>query len=160
MLKAYTECFECAFSFIALSEGYDSGEIKGHIYSDFEPLLKWCKNHDIKVYIYSSGSIKAQKLLFQHTLAGDLTPYILSYFDTTSGGKKEAQSYRNIASAIGLNVRDMVFVSDTEAELVAARDAGIGHAVMSVRPGNTILSERSNAFPKIYSLLQLCGSFN
>lgn len=61
---------------------------------------------------------------------------------------------------MAVKTEDIVFVSDAEAELVAARDAGIGHTVMSIRPGNTPLSDVGKSFPKVYSLLQLCGSFD
>eukprot|EP00591_Stephanopyxis_turris_P003726 CAMPEP_0195524644 /NCGR_PEP_ID=MMETSP0794_2-20130614/24565_1 /TAXON_ID=515487 /ORGANISM="Stephanopyxis turris, Strain CCMP 815" /LENGTH=205 /DNA_ID=CAMNT_0040654899 /DNA_START=74 /DNA_END=687 /DNA_ORIENTATION=+ len=52
--------------------GYASGELKGHIYDDFKPMLDWCKSHGVSVNIYSSGSIGAQKLLFGSSTAGDL----------------------------------------------------------------------------------------
>jgi len=137
--------------------GYESGELKGHIYPDFKPMLEWCKVNGVQVSIYSSGSIKAQKLLFGHTSGGDLLPYLTSYFDTTSGGKKEAASYKNIANSMGVSPSEIVFVSDAEAELVAAREAGIGHPVMSIRPGNAVLTGVGKTFPKIFSLMQLCG---
>ena len=140
--------------------GYASGELKGHIYDDFKPMLDWMKNHDVSVNIYSSGSIGAQKLLFGHSTAGDLCSYFNSHFDTTSGGKKEAQSYKNIAEALDLDPKDICFVSDAEAELVAAREAGIGFPVMSVRPGNKPLTDVGKEFPIVYSLLQICGSGN
>jgi len=138
--------------------GYASGELKGHIYDDFKPMLDWCKSQGVSVSIYSSGSISAQKLLFGNSEAGDLCEYFTSHFDTTSGGKKEAESYRNIAKALGLEPKDICFVSDAEAELVAAREAGIGFPVMSVRAGNKPLTDVGREFPIIYSLLQICGS--
>uniref|UniRef100_A0A6U3Y0D7 Enolase-phosphatase E1 n=1 Tax=Ditylum brightwellii TaxID=49249 RepID=A0A6U3Y0D7_9STRA len=138
--------------------GYASGELKGHIYDDFKPLLEWCKAHDVKVCIYSSGSIGAQKLLFGHSDAGDLCDYFTSHYDTTSGGKKESKSYETIAKDIGLDVKEICFVSDAEEELVAAREAGIGYVVMSVRAGNKPLTGVGREFPIVYSLLQLCGS--
>mmetsp|Transcript_17168 Transcript_17168/g.19855 ORF Transcript_17168/g.19855 Transcript_17168/m.19855 type:complete len:338 (+) Transcript_17168:51-1064(+) len=138
--------------------GYSSKELKGHTYEDFLPMLQWCQNQKISVNIYSSGSINAQKLLFAHTEAGDLCSYFDHHFDTTSGGKKESKSYENIAKDLGISVKEMCFVSDAEAELVAAREAGVGFVVMSVRPGNAPLTDVGKEFPIIYSLLQLCGS--
>lgn len=134
------------------------GELKGHVYDDFVFLLKWCEAHDISVNIYSSGSIQAQKLLFSHSTAGDLTKYINHYFDTTSGSKKMAASYTNIAQSLGVSPSKVCFVSDAEAELVAAKAAGIGHVVMSIRPGNVPLTSVGKAFPAVHSLLQLCGT--
>jgi len=138
--------------------GYANGELLGHIYDDFKPMLDWCKSQGVSVNIYSSGSIGAQQLLFGHSIAGDLCSHFNSHFDTTSGGKKEAQSYRNIASDLGLEPKDICFVSDAELELVAAREAGVGFPVMSVRPGNAPLTSVGHEFPIILSLLQICGS--
>lgn len=140
--------------------GYDLGEIQGHVYPDFLPLLQWLKaNGNVKVYIYSSGSVQAQKLLFGHSLAGDLLPWILGHFDIlTAGPKKEAKSYQNIASALGTDVSNIVFVSDSIGELEAATAAGIGAAVMSIRPGNAPLTATElQTYPTVHSLLQLCG---
>ena len=139
--------------------GYASGELKGHVYSDFPFMLDWMKANDVKVNIYSSGSIGAQKLLFGNSVNGDLCPYFHQHFDiTTSGGKKEHTSYTNIAKDLNVEPSQICFVSDAEAELVAAREAGIGYVVMSVRPGNAPLTSVGKEFPIIYSLLQLCGS--
>lgn len=139
--------------------GYASGELVGHIYSDFVPMLDWCKANDVKVCIYSSGSIAAQKLLFKHTEKGDITEYFGNrHFDTTSGSKKEPASYQNISSALGVKPEEVIFVSDLEAEVYAARDAGM-RAVVSVRPGNAPLSADTKVeFPILRSLLQLCGT--
>lgn len=138
--------------------GYDSGELKGHVYEDFKPMLDWCSSQGVSVNIYSSGSIGAQKLLFGCSKEGNLCSYFNSHFDTTSGGKKESQSYKNIAKDLGVEPKDICFVSDAEEELVAAREAGIGFPVMSVRPGNKPLSDIGREFPLIFSLLQICGS--
>ena len=138
--------------------GYASGELKGHVYDDFKPMLDWCKSQGVSVSIYSSGSIGAQKLLFGHSIAGDLCSCFSSHFDTTSGAKKEANSYENIAKDVGLDPGEICFVSDAEAELVAAREAGVGFPVMSVRSGNKPLTDVGREFPIVYSLLQLCGS--
>ena len=138
--------------------GYDSGELVGHLYSDFMPLLRWCKSNDVRVCIFSSGSIAAQKLLFGHTSQGDVTGYFDAHFDTTSGSKKESASYRNIAERLNAKPEDVVFVSDIEAEVRAATDAGM-KAVVAVRPGNARLSEDAKReFPVVRSLLQMCGA--
>jgi methylthioribulose 1-phosphate dehydratase/enolase-phosphatase E1 len=139
--------------------GYDEGELKGHVYTDMKPMLEWMKMNHIPVYIYSSGSVKAQKLLFGHSTEGDLLPLLAGHFDIPSaGGKKESTSYQKIANQLGLQPSEIVFVSDAEDELVAAHQAGIGKAVMSVRPGNVPMTAVGRGFPAIYSLLQLCGA--
>jgi methylthioribulose 1-phosphate dehydratase / enolase-phosphatase E1 len=141
--------------------GYASGELQGHVYSDFATALEWFKAHDsVKVCIYSSGSIKAQKLLFASSISGDLLPMISDHFDIPSAGpKKEAASYAKIASLLQVNVNEIVFVSDAIGELDAASAAGIGAVVMSVRPGNAPLTKVDKGkYPCIFSLLQLCGA--
>ncbi|GAX16575.1 methylthioribulose-1-phosphate dehydratase [Fistulifera solaris] len=139
--------------------GYDEGELQGHVYADMKPMLEWMQGNHIPVYIYSSGSVKAQKLLFGHSTQGDLLPLLAGHFDIPSaGGKKESTSYQTIATQLGLQPSEIVFVSDAEDELVAARQAGIGKAVMSVRPGNVPMTAVGKGFPAIYSLLQLCGA--
>ena len=132
-------------------------QLKGHVYSDFVPFLTWCEKCNISVNIYSSGSIHAQKLLFTHSQNGNLCSYFHQHFDTTSGNKKESSSYTTIAKALDVDIKELCFVSDAEAELVAARAGGVGFVVMSVRPGNVPLTDTGHEFPIIYSLLQLCG---
>jgi 2,3-diketo-5-methylthio-1-phosphopentane phosphatase len=138
--------------------GYASGELVGHVYSDFVPMLNWCDDNGVKVCIYSSGSVAAQRLLFGHTTAGDLTPRIGGHFDTTSGSKRDSESYAAIARALGVATGDVVFVSDSEAEIFAAHRAGM-RAVAAARPGNAPLSpDTKGKFPVVRSLLQLCGA--
>lgn len=138
--------------------GYEKGELKGHIYSDFPHMLKWMNDYNVKICIYSSGSIEAQKLLFSHSTHGDLCPIFHRHFDiSTSGSKLKPVSYLNITRDLNAHPSQICFVSDCEAELVAARMAGIGHTVMSIRAGNARLTSRGREFPIIFSLMQLCG---
>ena len=88
----------------------------------------------MKLYVYSSGSIAAQKQIFGHTAFGDLTPLFSGYFDTTTGPKKEPESYRKIAAAIGEPADRLLFLSDSGDEIVAARAAGWA-TVQLRRPG-------------------------
>jgi len=141
-------------------KGYENGDLKGHIFPDFVPMLEWMKSNGVKVHVYSSGSIQAQKLLFGYSSHGDLTSFFKTHFDiTTSGNKKQAASYEKIAESLGVPLSDIVFCSDSEAELRAAQSAGIGHPIMTIRPGNAPITKGPGGgnFPQIYSLLQLCG---
>lgn len=106
------------------AEGYASGALTGHIYDDAAAALRRWHDAGIALYVYSSGSVAAQKLLFGHTAQGDLTGLFSSYFDTAVGGKREAVSYRMIAEAIGLPAGEILFLSDVAEELAAAQDAG------------------------------------
>ena len=105
--------------------GYRDGGLFGHLYPDAVAALRRWHEQGIALYVYSSGSIHAQKLLFGHTVEGDLTPLFKGYFDTTTGGKQDAESYRRIVAAIGLPTAEILFLSDIEAELDAARAAGM-----------------------------------
>ncbi len=104
--------------------GYEQGDLHGHIYPDAVVNLKAWHEQGIALYVYSSGSVLAQKLLFGHTEAGDLTPLFSGYFDTNIGGKKEKASYRKIADSIGLPPHAILFLSDIKEELDAAKAAG------------------------------------
>ena len=114
-------------------DGYAGGEFKGHVYPEVaENLQKW-KKQGIHLYVYSSGSVAAQKLLFGHSEAGDLTPLFSGYFDTEIGGKREVDSYRRIAEAIGMPPDQILFLSDIVQELDAAATAGL-QTIQLVRP--------------------------
>jgi enolase-phosphatase E1 len=106
-------------------DGYKKSDFKGHMYEDAVRHLKQWKQAGIRLYVFSSGSVQAQKLLFAHTEYGDLTPLFSGYFDTTIGNKREADSYRKIAAAIGTPPGDILFLSDIRGELDAARTAGM-----------------------------------
>ena len=106
-------------------DGYKKGDFKGHMYEDaVRHLQKW-KQAGIRLYVFSSGSVQAQKLLFAHTVYGDLTPLFSGYFDTNIGSKREADSHRKIAAAIGASPADILFLSDIKEELDAASAAGM-----------------------------------
>ncbi|MCX5581055.1 acireductone synthase [Kaistia terrae] len=106
-------------------DGYRSGVLKGDIYPDVvEKLTAW-KADGLSLYVYSSGSVLAQKLIFGFTNAGDLTPLFSGYFDTAIGSKLEASSYIAIAAEIGFSPSEILFLSDNTKELDAARDAGM-----------------------------------
>ena len=115
--------------------GFDSGELVSHVFDDVpETLAQWADS-GLDVRIYSSGSIDAQKLFFSHTCAGDLTPHLRGHYDTTTGPKREAASYRAIAADMGMEPREILFISDVGEELDAARQAGMATA-LAIRPGN------------------------
>ena len=104
--------------------GYRNDDFQGHIYADAEQALRDWQASGLALYVYSSGSVQAQKLLFAHTGFGDLTPLFDGYFDTTVGGKQDTGSYRAIAAAIGVAPEEILFLSDIRAELDAAAAAG------------------------------------
>ena len=105
-------------------EGYRTKAYYSHVYDDAAAHIQEWHRRGVPLYIYSSGSIAAQKLLFAHTIVGDLTPCFSGYFDTTTGTKVEAASYSKIADALGIAPGELLFLSDHEGELAAAQQAG------------------------------------
>ena len=104
--------------------GYREGAFFGHVYPDAVRKLREWHEAGLALYIFSSGSVHAQRLLFGHTEQGDLTPLFSGYYDTRIGAKQEADAYRAIAADIGLPAKSILFLSDTLGELDAARSAG------------------------------------
>ena len=115
--------------------GFESGELVAHVYDDVPTALAAWADSGLDVRIYSSGSVEAQRLFFGHTGHGDLTRFLRGHYDTTTGPKRDPESYRRIAADIGLEPRQILFVSDVGAELDAARTAGMATAAAD-RPGN------------------------
>ena len=118
------------------AEGFARGQLHGHVYPDAAAGLRRWHGAGLRLYVYSSGSVEAQRTLFADSDQGDLTPLLSGHFDTTTGPKRERSSYAAIAHAIGLAPADVVFLSDVDAELDAARAAGM-QTVRLLRPGDT-----------------------
>jgi enolase-phosphatase E1 len=114
-------------------EGYAQGTLRGEVYPDVPAALERWTASGARVGIFSSGSVLAQTLLFRYSTAGDLTPLLRWHFDTAVGPKKDPASYGRIAGAVGVAPGAILFVSDTEMELDAARTAGLGTR-LCVRP--------------------------
>ena len=118
------------------AEGYAQTGLRGHVYPDAAAGLRRWHAAGLRLYVYSSGSIEAQRVLFANSVHGDLTPLFSGYFDTTTGPKRDAKSYAAIADAVELAPADVVFLSDVDAELDAARAAGL-QTVRLLRPADT-----------------------
>ena len=111
--------------------GYENQDFTGHLYADaYEYLQRW-QQQGLDLYVFSSGSVKAQKLLFGYSDFGDLTPLFSGYYDTHIGHKREASAYRNITEDIGLPAADILFLSDIVEELDAAREAGMATVLLA-----------------------------
>ena len=121
-------------------EGYRSGVIKGHVYDDVLPSFKDWKDKGLTLGIYSSGSVKAQHLIFEFSTAGNLRPYLSAHFDTKVGHKREVESYQNIAKELELEPYEILFLSDIKEELDAARNAGM-KTTQLVRDDEVVLGE-------------------
>ncbi|MEW6277730.1 MAG: acireductone synthase [Candidatus Eremiobacterota bacterium] len=116
-------------------DGYKDGALKGAVYPDVLPAFERWSRAGLKVAIYSSGSVRAQKLLFGFSAVGDLTRFLTDHFDTAVGPKREAESYRSIAGRMGLEGGEVLFATDLVAEAEAASQTGMGVVVMR-RPEN------------------------
>jgi enolase-phosphatase E1 len=116
-------------------QGYRTGALRSHVFPDVPPALKAWRDAGIRLRVFSSGSVRAQKLLFGHTDYGDLTPHFEGFHDTTTGPKRKPASYAAIAAAYGLPAGEILFLSDVREELDAAATAGMRTGLV-VRPGN------------------------
>jgi enolase-phosphatase E1 len=116
-------------------EGYRSGALKSEVFPDVPLALKRWHHAGLKIAIFSSGSVLAQKLLFAYTAEGSLTQLIDAYFDTTTGPKTTAESYLQISSELQINPEHILFISDVTPELEAATGARMQSA-LCIRPGN------------------------
>ncbi|XP_043254769.1 enolase-phosphatase E1-like [Colletes gigas] len=136
-------------------EAYNSGSVKAHVYEDVPKALESWTNDGRKVYVYSSGSVEAQKLLFGHSVHGDLLKYFSGYFDTEVGAKQESSSYKTISNKIGAEPSSIIFLTDTVKEAAAAKEAGLSTVIL-LREGNIALSDEERVpFTTIKSFLDL-----
>ena len=122
---------------------YETGKIKGEFFEDVQSALELWKKDGKLVYIYSSGSVQAQKLLFQYSTNGDMLSLIKGHFDTKIGYKKDKTSYIRIAEELDIKPKDILFLTDITAEADAAIAAGM-HAFILCRPGNKPIDNKSD----------------
>jgi enolase-phosphatase E1 len=122
------------------TQGYLNGSLKCPLFPDVAPVLRAFHRAALPIVIYSSGSVPAQQLLFQHTTDGDLRPLLSGYFDTVNAGPKtDSASYRKIAGTRQEDIAKWLFLSDNVNEVRAAKEAGM-QACVVVREGNSPLS--------------------
>ncbi len=106
--------------------GYENGDFTGHLYPDAYDFLQAQKQAGKSLYVYSSGSVKAQHLIFEFSDYGDVRPLFSDYFDTKVGAKQQQSSYENIIAELPFDAAEVLFLSDVVAELDAAKAAGLG----------------------------------
>jgi enolase-phosphatase E1 len=106
-------------------KGYKNSDFQGHVYADAYAALKKWHQQGVMLYVYSSGSVYAQKLLFGYSCFGDMTALFSGYFDTRIGAKQEVQSYNAIIESLAIPADQILFLSDIEKELDAAQTAGM-----------------------------------
>jgi len=134
-------------------QGYTQGDFTGHLYPDAHAGLQRWHAAGKQLHIFSSGSVKAQKLLYGYTDFGDLTPLFSGYFDATTGAKREPVAYARITAAIGLPAAEILFLSDVVEELDAAAEAGMQTCLL-VRGERPVGAERHTAVDN-FDLIEL-----
>ena len=134
--------------------GYEIGELEGEVYADVPPAFERWSGADVRIAIFSSGSVLAQKLLFAHSTAGDLSPYISAYFDTAIGAKGDAASYCRICEALDLPAPTRaLFISDVVRELDAARDSGL-RTLLCVRNASPIPEPNGHSIVESFDVIR------
>ena len=116
--------------------GYERGELRGHVYPDVPVAFAAWVAQGADIRIYSSGSVEAQRLLFTHSVAGPLAGYIQGYYDTRTGPKRSAESYRRIVNDMGRDPAGVLFFSDIVEELAAAREGGLATVLVRRTEGS------------------------
>lgn len=123
-------------------DAFARGALEGPLYADVAPALRRWARGGVRVYVFSPGSVEAQRLLFRHSTAGDLSGLLAGHFDTRVGGKREIESYQRLAIGMNVPTVEVLFLSDLEEELDAAAAAGMLTCQL-VRPEDgTVASER------------------
>ena len=138
--------------------GYADGSIKGAIYGDVTPALRCWSRAGLRLNVYSSGSVAAQKLLFGHSVDGDITGLFAGFFDTNVGPKREPASYDRLCIGINVPPAEVLFLSDVEAELDAAATAGLRTCQLVRAADGTVASDRHAVaadFPEVGRLFGL-----
>jgi enolase-phosphatase E1 len=136
------------------ARGYEAGVLRGDVFPDVPPALVRWREGGCTIAIFSSGSVLAQQMLFRTTPFGDLSRHIDRFFDTAVGPKVSPGSYRAIADALHRAAGRLLFISDTAAELEAARSAG-WVVLLCVRPGNH--APPHGGFPTIQDFGEISG---
>lgn len=136
-------------------EGYASGDLVAQFYAEVPECLTFWKREGLPLYVYSSGSVEAQRGIFGHSQAGDLTPLFSGFYDTRVGPKRERASYAAIRAEVGLPSGLILFLSDVEAELDAAAAAGFRTCQLVREADGTVPSTRHPVAPDLHEVSRL-----
>jgi len=116
-------------------QGYKDGALKSTLFEEANECIRRWKKNGLILAVYSSGSVEAQKLLYQHTQTGNLAELFSHWFDTHTGPKKSQESYELIAKEMGTDTKNVIFISDNGEECDAAKIAGM-QTLFSLRANN------------------------
>jgi enolase-phosphatase E1 len=136
-------------------DGYAGGELSSEVYADVAPCLRLWHAAGVRLYAYSPGSAEAQKLVFAHGPAGDLTGLFSGFFDTRVGNKREPDTYSRLAIAMDLPPSEVVFLSDGEEELDAAAAAGLRTCQLVRAADRTPPTDRHAIAPDFFAVARV-----
>lgn len=122
------------FQGMVWDKAYRTGKIKGHVFPDVKPSLERWQKSGLNLAVFSSGSIHAQRLLFEFSETGNLLPFFTTNFDTNTGSKREELTYQKIAANLNVSTSSILFLSDIVEELEAADKTGM-KTIQIVRKG-------------------------
>ncbi|OHV30366.1 2,3-diketo-5-methylthio-1-phosphopentane phosphatase [Pseudofrankia sp. EUN1h] len=137
--------------------GFAAGELAGVLFPDVAPALRRWHATGIRLAVYSSGSVIAQRAWFSRvtTTTGreepdDLGPLLSAYFDLDNAGAKgDAASYARIAAALGVEPGRLLFLTDRPGELDAAMAAG--WAALGVARAGEPYADALAGYPRVDS---------
>ncbi|MEV0321216.1 acireductone synthase [Streptomyces sp. NPDC050658] len=110
---------------ILWAEGFARGELVSHFYPEVIGVLRGWAADGVRLHVYSSGSVAAQRAWFTYSPEGSLLDLVGGFYDTENAGpKQQPDSYRAISAAIDVPAGRTLFLSDRLGELDAAREAG------------------------------------
>ncbi|XP_015270811.1 PREDICTED: enolase-phosphatase E1 isoform X2 [Gekko japonicus] len=127
---------------------YENGCVKGELFEDVVPAIRKWRERGMKIYVYSSGSVEAQKLLFEHSTEGDILELFNGHFDTKIGSKVDSESYQRIATSIGCSPNNILFLTDVTREADAAEEVDV-HVAVVIRPGNAGLTDDEKSYYRL-----------
>jgi enolase-phosphatase E1 len=140
---------------ILWAEGFAAGKLVPHFYDDVPAALRRWHAAGVRLYVYSSGSVTAQRAWFRHSAEGNLFALADGFFDTENAGPKQsAESYRTISASLASAPERTLFLSDRRRELDAARAAGLLTAGVR-RPGEPCYEEGTPGHPEVASFAEL-----
>lgn len=114
------------FRFHMIFDGYNRGHLQTSVYSDVAiGLGNWSTKENIKLYVYSNGWKYCMKKFLEKTNHANLALVVEEFMDTEMGPLDDAKSYEGIIQKLGFPAVDILFLTHSGVEGVAAHFAGL-----------------------------------
>ncbi|SCK10766.1 acireductone synthase [Streptomyces sp. WMMB 322] len=138
------------------ADAFARGDLVPHFYGDVPAALRRWSSSGVRLYVYSSGSVTAQRAWFSHGATGGTPlPPVDGFFDTGNAGPKHfPASYRTITDSLASPPGRTLFLSDRPGELDAAGAAGLLTAGVR-RPGEPGYEAGTPGHPEVASFAEL-----